>query len=152
MNDKCIKVYVDGGTVGVTYAGAAAVARTVEGFFLGWWSQQLPRMTNNEAEYQAAAGAVLVPVEAHHLGLRRVEIVSDSEVIVRQMRGLSRVNSGRLKPLHQQTCRAVADFEEVIFTYVSRTQNVLADALATEAVAGRTVQMPPGRRRYARCG
>lgn len=140
--DNILKIHVDGGTVGVTHAGAAAIARTVEGYFLGWWSQQLPRMTNNEAEYQAALLGLSL---ANYLGARQVEIISDSEVVVRQMRGLSRVNSIRLKPLHQLTCQAAAAFDQVLYTYISREQNVLADALATEAVAGRTVQMPPTR-------
>ena len=137
---KRLTVFVDGGIAGVGHTGAAAVARTAEGYFRGWLSRQMPRMTNNEAEYRAA----LLGLElARGLGARRVEIVADSEVVVRQMRGLSRVNSARLKRLHQETCRAAADFEEVVFTHVSREKNRLADALAAEAIAGRVVRMPP---------
>ncbi len=102
----------------------------------------MARMTNNEAEYRAA----LLGLElARKLGARQVEIVADSEVVVRQMRGLSRVHSVRLKRLHQETCRAAADFEAVVFTHVSRDKNRLADALAAEAIGGRVVQMPPAR-------
>ncbi len=133
-------IFVDGGIAGVGHTGAAAVARTPEGYFLGWLSRQMPRMTNNEAEYQAA----LLGLElARKLGVRRVEIVADSEVVVRQMRGFSRVHSARLKRLHQETCRAAASFEGVVFTHVSRDKNRLADALAAEAIDGRVVQMPP---------
>ena len=100
----------------------------------------MPRMTNNEAEYEAALLGLAL---AARLGARRVEIVADSEVVVRQMRGLSRVNSARLKGLHQQTCQAVSRFETVVFTHVSRDKNRLADALAAEAIDGRVVRMPP---------
>lgn len=135
-----VTIYVDGATAGTRHVGVAAVARSKEGFFLGWLSRQLPRMTNNEAEYRA----VLTGLDlAQQLAAERVQIVSDSEVVVRQMRGLSRVNSGRLKPLHRETCGRVGDFRQVSFYHVQRDENVLADALATEALQGREVRMRP---------
>jgi hypothetical protein len=73
---------------GTEYAGAAAVSRTSEGLFLGWLSRQLPQMPNNEAEYHAALPGLRL---AHILNADVLEIVSDSEVLVRQMQGQSRV-------------------------------------------------------------
>ena len=136
---KQLTVHVDGWMAGTQYAGAAAVARTSEGYFVGWLSRQLPMMTNNEAEYYATQLGLTL---AAGLGAKAVLIVSDSEVVVRQMSGLSRVMSQRLKRLHQQTCRQTAVFEQVSFRHVPREQNCLADALATEAINGRLVQMP----------
>lgn len=136
---KTITIHVDGGMAGTKHAGAAAVARTPEGYFVGWLSQQLPMMTNNEAEYRATQLGLAL---AQGLGAQSVLIVSDSEVVVRQMRGLSRVVSQRLKRLHQQTCKQTAVFQQVDFRHVPREQNHLADALATEAINGRVVQMP----------
>ena len=137
---KCLPIFVDGAVTGTRFAGAAAVARSPEGYFKGWLSRRLPRMTNNEAEYQAA----LLGLElAARLGAAVVEIVSDSEVVVRQMQGISRVNSRRLKQLHQETCARATRFKQVAFRHVTRTENYLADALATEAIAGRLVNMPP---------
>jgi ribonuclease HI len=133
-----ISIHVDGAVSGTEYAGAAAVARTSEGFFLGWLSRQLPQMTNNEAEYHAALLGLKL---AHLLQADAVEIVSDSEVVVRQMQGQSRVLSGRLKRLHQETCKWAGSFQAVTFRHVLRDQNCLADALATEALFGRVVQM-----------
>ncbi len=134
-----VVVYVDGAIAGNRHTGIAAVARTERGYHLGWVSRQMPRMTNNEAEYHAA----LLGMElARELGAKRVDIVSDSEVVVRQMAGTSRVNSPRLKELHRQTCRVAADFDQVGFRYVGREENKLADALAAEALAGRLVAMP----------
>ena len=130
-------IYVDGATAGGRHSGVAAVARTAEGDFVGWYSQRLPRMTNNEAEYHAA----LLGLElAAQLVAQRVEIVSDSEVMVRQMQGHSQVNSSRLQRLHKQTCQAVRRFEQVTFRHVLREENHLADALAAEALQGKLVR------------
>jgi ribonuclease HI len=137
-----ITVYVDGAIAGGRKTGIAAVSNTPSGFFLGWIGRQMGRMTNNEAEYEAA---ILGLDLARRLGAERVEIVSDSEVVVRQMQGHSRVNSARLKELHRRCCLAARHFRQVRFRHVSREENRLADALAAEALAGRPVQMPsPG--------
>ena len=134
-----LTVYVDGSLRNLSDAGAAAIALAPGGYFLGWLSRKLPRMTNNEAEYNA----VLLGLElAHCLARQTVEIRSDSEVVVRQVMGLSRVNSSRLKPLHRQTCARIAHFEQVRLHHVPREQNMMADALATLAAAGQLVRMP----------
>jgi ribonuclease HI len=146
---KTISIFVDGAVSGTEFAGAAAVARTKEGYFLGWWSRRLPQMTNNEAEYQATLLGLSL---ARRLGADVVEIVSDSEVVVRQMQGQSRVISGRLKRLHHETCRVVGLFKIVTFRHVPRELNCLADALATEALAGRVVQMQPQQPGWLRKG
>jgi ribonuclease HI len=135
---ETIAIYVDGAVSGTVYAGTVAVARTREGLFLGWLSRQMPQMTNNEAEYHAALLGLKL---AHLLNANTVEIVSDSEVIVRQMQGQSRVLSNRLKRLHQETCKRTSYFQAVTFRHVLRDQNCLADALATESLSGRIVQM-----------
>lgn len=137
---KRISIHVDGAVAGTRHAGAAAIARTAEGYFVGWLSKQMSAMTNNEAEYQATLLGLAL---ARQLGAQIVEIVSDSEVIVRQMMGQSRVLSGRLKGLHQEACAAAGQFAQVSFRHVPREENHLADALATEALNGRTVQMQP---------
>lgn len=135
-----ISIHVDGAVAGTRHAGIAAVARTAEGYFVGWWSRQMAPMTNNEAEYQATLLGLAL---ARHIGAQIVEIVSDSEVVVRQMLGQSRVVSQRLKGLHQEACAAAGQFSQVSFRHVPRTENVLADALATEALGGRVVKMQP---------
>jgi ribonuclease HI len=113
------------------------VARGDDGRFLGWASRRLARMTNNEAEYRAA----LLGLEmAARLGVRRVEIVTDSDVVVRQMQGHSRVLSKRLQALHRETVEAARRFQAVTFRHVPRERNRLADALAAEALEGQTVK------------
>lgn len=133
-----IRIYVDGAVAGGERTGIAAVARTADGEFLGWASRCVERMTNNEAEYRAA----LLGLElASSLGLADVTIYSDSEVVVRQMQGRSRVNSAGLKSLHVATCRAVLEFARVTFRHIGRDDNRLADALATDALHGSLVRM-----------
>jgi ribonuclease HI len=133
---KEVAVFVDGAIAGGRQTGVAAVARTGQGQFLGWISRRLEKMTNNEAEYKA----VLLGLElARSLKAETVEIVTDSQVVVHQMRGYSRVNSPRLKTLHQQACLAVRYFRQVRFRHVGRKDNKLADALAAEALLGKTV-------------
>jgi len=132
-------IYVDGAVAGNRHTGIAAVAVDEKGYHLGWLSRRLERMTNNEAEYH---GALLGLELAGALRAVRVTIVSDSEVVVRQMQGHSRVNSPRLKRLHSELCRVVADFDRVTFRHVGREENRLADALAADALVGRLVAMP----------
>lgn len=143
-----VQIYVDGaiGEAGPFdgFTGIAAVARSTEGHFLGWMSRQLPAMTNNEAEYQAALLGLTL---GHRVGAKQVEIVSDSQVLVWQMNGRSLVHSQRLKPLHAQMCQAAGYFRSVQFRHVPREENELADALATEALMGRLAQMPAAGRR-----
>lgn len=138
--DNRVRIYVDGATASQNHCGIAAIARLADGCFLGWASRQLPAMTNNEAEYQA----VLLGIElARRLGLNDVTFVSDSEVVVWQMRGHSRVMSPRLRPLHRQVCAEARGFTRITFEHVLREHNELADALATEALRGQVVQLPP---------
>lgn len=139
MKKITLSIHVDGGVSGTRFAGAAAVARTQEGFFVGWLSRQLPSMTNNEAEYHALLLGLKL---ARNLEVDQFEIVSDSQVVVRQMCGQSQVNSQRLQQLHKEACRFVAVFASVSFRHVPRELNSLADALATEALSGQTVTMP----------
>jgi ribonuclease HI len=98
-------------------------------------------MTNNEAEYEAA---ILGLELAQRLGADEVEIVTDSQVVVQQMQGRSRVNSSGLQRLHREACVAVRPFRRVRFRHVKREENRLADALASEALEGKEVRMHTG--------
>ena len=94
-------VYVDGAIAGNRYTGIAAVARSERGYFRGWISRQMARMTNNEAEYHAA----LLGLElAGELGAGRVDLLSDSGVVVGEVMGTSRGNSPRLEGWQRPAC------------------------------------------------
>ena len=136
MKYKQITIHVDGAIAGGKHSGIAAIARDEQGHFVGWVSRKMRRMTNMEAEYHAA----LLGIElAKQLRLTNFVIVSDAQVMVQQVQGRIRVLSQRLRPLHQRICVATSDLPQVLFKHVPRDYNRLADALAADALEGRTV-------------
>ncbi len=94
-------------------------------------TRYLGRATNNAAEYQA----LLLGLErAATLGYRKVEVRSDSELLVRQMTGAYRVKHPGLLTLHRAARRLLEAFEQVRFTHVDREANAEADRLANLAI------------------
>ena len=130
---RTVIVHTDGCSLGNPGpAGAAVVILTPEGERLTSASKSLGRATNNEAEY---AALLLGLEEARKLGAARVEVRSDSELIVRQVRGEYRIRKPHLMPLVQQARKAMAHFERVTLISVPRESNEEADALAKAAAA-----------------
>lgn len=127
-------LYVDGGIAGTTDTGIAVVLIGANNQIIGLRNRQMPRMTNNEAEYNALLLGLDVLHEKH---IRAVNIYSDSEVMVRQLLGQSRVNSSRLKPLFSQTMDALRRLKRYNLQHIRRDRNRLADALAADAINGR---------------
>lgn len=94
-------------------------------------TRYLGRATNNQAEYEAL---LLALERAAALGYRRLEVRSDSELLIRQMTGAYRVKHPGLLALHQAASRLLPGFEEVRFTHVDREVNEEADRLAKLAI------------------
>jgi len=88
-------------------------------------------MTNNVAEYTAAIEALRWLLEHGYEG-RRVTLMSDSMLLIKQLRGLWQVRSPRIAPLYHQA-RKLASHFKVRFRWVSREENEAADALSVEA-------------------
>jgi ribonuclease HI len=89
------------------------------------------RMTNNVAEYYALIAALDY---AAANGIKKLRVKSDSELLVRQMKGIYKVKSGDLKPLHERAKKLAAALEHFDIQHVPRQQNSIADALANEAL------------------
>ena len=87
--------------------------------------------TNNVAEYRALVAGLERAVAD---GLRRVEVRSDSELMVKQMRGEYRVKNRDLQELFLQASRAARAIGDVTYTHVRREHNELADRLVNEAL------------------
>jgi probable phosphoglycerate mutase len=87
--------------------------------------------TNNVAEYRGLIAA-LAWAAAH--GVSRLHVRSDSELLVKQMRGEYRVKNEGLKPLADEARRLVHRIGDVRFEHVRREQNTDADRLANEAM------------------
>jgi probable phosphoglycerate mutase len=87
--------------------------------------------TNNVAEYRGLIAA-LAWAAAH--GIRRLQVRSDSELLIRQMRGEYRVKHPGLRPLSAEARRLVQQIGDVRFEHVRRELNTEADRLANEAM------------------
>ena len=125
-------VHVDGGARGNPGpAAAACVIASPEGEVLGEHAQLLGTTTNNVAEYRA----LLLGLErACELGASEIEVVGDSELIARQVRGLYKVKHEAMKPLHREAMAALGKFERWSIRTVPRAQNKRADALVNAAL------------------
>ena len=138
--DTGFVIYIDGGARGNPGpAGAGVHIVTADDgtvLFEGGW--YLGRATNNVAEYRALLEGL---ARAAALGAERVEVRSDSELLVRQMRGEYRVKKEHLRELHERARVLCGKFAGVSFAHVRREANKDADRLANQAMdAKRSVE------------
>jgi ribonuclease HI len=126
------KLFTDGGSRG--NPGPAAygyVIETEDGQVLAAHGEAIGRATNNVAEY---SGLVAGLERAAELGVKELEVVSDSELLVKQMQGEYRVKNEALKELWEDANDLERRFGRVRYTAVGRAQNELADRLVNEAL------------------
>ena len=132
MTPDRVVVNVDGGARG--NPGPAAIAAVVAdpgGEVLESRGELIGRATNNVAEYRA----LLLGIErAAAIGATELELVGDSELIVKQVRGEYRVKDASLRELHSQVRAALAGFERWSIRNVPREENAHADRLVNEAL------------------
>jgi ribonuclease HI len=133
--------YIDGGSRGNPGPAGYGVQIVDEnGQVQAELHQSLAHATNNVAEYQGLLAAL---AWAQDRGLRRLHIRSDSELLVRQLKGEYRVKNPGLQPLYQEARERVARIGKVTFEHVRRELNREADRLANlamdEAAAGRSL-------------
>jgi ribonuclease HI len=125
-------VHVDGGARGNPGpAAAASVVSTPDGQVLDEATQLLGRVTNNVAEYRAL---LLGLARARALGVTEVEVVNDSELIAKQVRGIYKVKHHDMKPLHTEALASLRGFAKWSIRSVPRAQNADADALVNQAL------------------
>ncbi len=127
-----LTVNVDGGARGNPGPAAIAiVVRDEEGEVIHEASETIGRATNNVAEYRA----LLLGIErAKQLGATEVDLVGDSELIVKQVRGEYKVKKPDLKPLHAAAAAALARLDSWSIRHVRRELNAEADRLVNEAL------------------
>jgi probable phosphoglycerate mutase len=112
-------------------AAYGVVLRRPDGSVVETLSKYIGTKTNNEAEYFGLIAA-LDCAASHRIA--RLRVVSDSELLVRQMQGNYKVKSASLKPLHEQARRLAGQFAYIVFEHVPRALNADADRLANEAL------------------
>ncbi len=119
------KLYTDGGSRGNPgHSAAAFVICKMDDSVVEKSGQYLGMATNNQAEYY---GFIRGLERARELGIDKVSLLSDSQLVVNQMKGLYKVKNQELAPLHQQAKELADSFERVSFTYVPRELNKIAD-------------------------
>jgi probable phosphoglycerate mutase len=128
-----VQVHIDGGSRGNPGPAAAAfVLRDANtGRFLRQAGLFLGRATNNVAEYRGLVAALEAAAE---LGAAEAEVMSDSELLVRQMNGQYRVKNEGLRPLFEQARALVGRFRRCSFGHVPRERNTEADGLVNRAL------------------
>jgi ribonuclease HI len=125
-------VHVDGGARGNPGpAAAAAVISSPDGEVLDERAQLIGRATNNVAEYSAL---LLGLQRARELGASEVEVVGDSELIAKQLRGEYKVKHEAMRRLYSQAIDALRGFDRWSIRTVPRAQNAHADALVNAAL------------------
>ena len=125
-------VHVDGGARG--NPGPAAVGVVIadpEGEVVHAVGETIGAATNNVAEYRALLRGIEL---AREHGADELEIYSDSELVVKQVRGEYRVKDAGLKPLHAAARAALTDVGEWSFDHVRRENNAHADDLVNQAL------------------
>ena len=126
------KLWTDGGARGNPGPAAFAyVLQREDGEQLDARGEYIGHATNNVAEYSALIGGLEAAVE---LGVTELEVISDSELMVKQMRGEYKVKNEALKDLNEAAARLARKLDRVRYTAVRREHNKLADQLVNDAL------------------
>lgn len=124
--------HVDGGARGNPGpAGYGVVLRDASGKSVAELSRFLGIRTNNFAEYSGLIAALECALEKN---LRALRVVSDSELMVRQINGQYKVRSPELRPLYEQAKALIHRFSSFRIEHARREQNKDADRLANRAM------------------
>jgi len=127
-------VNVDGGARGNPGPSAiGVVVRDEDGGVLLERGEKIGDATNNVAEYRALIAGINL---AKELGADEIDLIGDSELVVKQIQGKYKVKNAGIKPLHAEAKAALADFNSWTISHVRREMNADADRLVNEALDG----------------
>ena len=122
---------MDGGARGTPGPAAIGVVIRSGSEVVGEVSERIGEATNNVAEYRALLAGI---EKASELGATELELVGDSELVVRQVRGEYKVKNAGIKPLHAEVLMALDGFDSWTIEHVRREENAEADALVNQAL------------------
>ena len=129
-----ITVNVDGGARGNPGPAAIGVVlRDENGQVLGEVGEAIGEATNNVAEYKALLRGIELAGEH---GATDLDLIGDSELVVRQVEGKYKVKNAGIKPLHAEVKQALAGFGSWSIRHVRRENNSDADRLVNQALDG----------------
>jgi ribonuclease HI len=126
------RLFTDGGARG--NPGPAAygfVLESEDGTVLAAEGEAIGNATNNVAEYSGLIAGLEKAIELH---VPQVEVVSDSELMVKQMRGEYRVKNEALRQLYDEATALARRLGNVEYRHVKRAHNELADKLVNDAL------------------
>lgn len=129
-----VRLFTDGGARG--NPGPAAYGYVLEGddgTVIAAHGEAIGVATNNIAEYSALIAGLEKAIE---LALPDIEVVSDSELMVKQMRGEYKVKNAGLRPLSLRAVQLAQRLDTVTYRHVRREHNKLADRLVNDALDG----------------
>lgn len=142
--ERYLIAYSDGGARGNPGpAGYGVVIKDQAGQKVTALSEYLGHQTNNFAEYQGLIAALEYALGHGHKALK---VISDSELLVRQIKGIYKVKNAALKDLHGLAKELIAQLEWFSIDHVLRGGNSEADGLANAAMdkgTGRAASSPP---------
>ncbi|MBZ9572894.1 ribonuclease HI family protein [Patescibacteria group bacterium] len=140
MSDRIFQkviIFIDGGSRGNPGPAAFGVVVAKGGKVLKKYSQYIGGATNNEAEYQ---GLIFALKKAKALfGKEKIkkisiEIKSDSELLIKQMKGEYKIKNPKIQPLFLKAWNLKIDFKNLKFSLISRQKNREADRLVNEVL------------------
>jgi len=127
-----LRVYSDGAARGNPGpAGAGAVLVDDSGNVVAELGRYLGDQTNNVAEYQ---GLLLGLRRALDLGAREIEVLADSQLVIRQLAGVYRVRNAGLRPLFDEAKKLLGRFHHVELRHIPREMNGAADEMSNRAI------------------
>jgi ribonuclease HI len=126
------RLYTDGAARGNPGpAGAGAVIVNADGHIVAKVGKFLGDQTNNFAEYTAL---ILGLKRAKAMGIKELEVLSDSELIVKQLAGDYAVKAEHLRPLHDEAKQLLGAFGWIAVRHIPREENTQADAMSNRAI------------------
>jgi ribonuclease HI len=132
MKPKEAILYTDGASRGNPGdGGAGAVLYDAQGEVLASEKKYLGHCTNNVAEYQALILGLNLALENE---CRSISVFLDSELLVKQIKGIYRVKNAALQTLMKKVTELLARMDHYTVEHVARSRNAYADRLANEAI------------------
>ena len=129
-----VTVNVDGGARGNPGPAAIGVVlRDDGGTVLEEVGETIGEATNNVAEYKALLRGIELATDH---GASELELIGDSELVVRQVEGRYKVKNAGMKELHAEVKRALSNFDSWSIDHVRRAENADADRLVNQALDG----------------
>jgi ribonuclease HI len=133
-----IIIYTDGGSRGNPGPAAiGAIFCNEKNQIIKKYSEYLGESTNNEAEYEAVIFALEKFKALFGKKLAKsteIELRSDSELLIRQLKGEYKILDGKIQPLFLKIWNLKLDFKKVKFKLISRQKNQEADRLVNEVL------------------